>query len=41
MRQHTKNGQEKEGKSPNLHVLEDPVHLAEKITRHKGKMHGI
>jgi hypothetical protein len=36
-RQHTKNRQEKEGESPNLCEPEDPLHLAGKITRHKGR----
>jgi hypothetical protein len=35
------NRQETEGKSASLREPEDPVHLARKITGHKGKMHGI
>jgi hypothetical protein len=40
-RQHITSRQKKEGESPNLREREDPVHPAGKITRHKGKMHGI
>jgi hypothetical protein len=30
---------EEKGNSPNIREPEDLVHLAEEITRHKGKMH--
>jgi hypothetical protein len=41
MRQHITSRLEKEGESLYLREPEDPVHPTGKITRHKGKMHGI